>query len=319
LFLERTVRDLDMTTLRLFVAVCEMRSIARAGEQSSIVGSAISKRLSALEETVGVKLLIRRRHGVAPTPAGETLLEHARAMLASADRIRRDMLSYASGVKGQVRVLATASVLAEKLPEDLAIFLQNPDYRNIQIDIEERLSVDVVRGIKDGVASVGICWDVADFQGLLTRPYRTDRLAIVMHSDHPLSEFNVLPFVATLDYEQVSISSASAVQTMLKRQATLAGKHLVERVFVSNLNAVLRVVQANLAISVLPVEVAQAYANVQALRIVPLSDDWASRRFALCFRSEETLTPAARLLLDHLGSFSAAEYGPPTLSHPTRG
>src|SRR3546814_1378417 len=83
------------------------------------------------------------------------------------------MQSYASGVKGQVRVLATASALAEQLAEDLAVFLKNPDYRNIQVDIEERLSVDVVRGIKEGVASVGICWDVADFQGLVTRPYRT--------------------------------------------------------------------------------------------------------------------------------------------------
>lgn len=317
--MEHAVRDLDLTTLRLFAAVCELRSIARAGEQSSIVGSAISKRLSALEETVGVKLLIRRRHGVAPTPAGETLLEHARAMLASADRIRRDMLSYASGVKGQVRVLATVSVLAEKLPEDLAIFLQDPDYRNIQIDIEERLSVDVVRGIKEGVASVGICWDVADFQGLLTRPYRTDRLAIVMHADHPLAAFKALPFEATLDYEQVSISSASAVQVMLKRQASLAGKPLIERVFVSNLNAVLRVVLAKLAISVLPIEVAQAYANVQALRVIPLTDEWASRRFALCFRSEEALTPAARLLVDHLESFSMTESGAPAMAHPAHG
>jgi DNA-binding transcriptional LysR family regulator len=91
---------------------------------------------------------------------------------------------------------------------------------------------------------------------------------------------------------------------------------LVERVFVSNLNAVLRVVLANLAISVLPVEVAQAHANVHALRIVPLSDEWTSRRFALCFRSEEALTPAARLLVDHLNSFSSADSGPPAPTHP---
>src|SRR3546814_706495 len=135
------MRDLDLITLRLFVAVCELRSIARAGEQSNIVGSAISKRLLALEETVGVKLLIRRRHGVVPTPAGETLLEHARAMLTSADRIRRDMQSYASGVKGQVRVLATASALAEQLAEDLAVFLKTPDYRRSEEHTSELQSL----------------------------------------------------------------------------------------------------------------------------------------------------------------------------------
>jgi DNA-binding transcriptional LysR family regulator len=183
------MRDLDLTSLRLFAAVCDARSIARAGEQSNIVGSAVSKRIAALEEALGVDLLVRRRHGVEPTPAGETLLEHARSMLTSAERIRRDMASYASGVEGQVRVFATASVLAESLAEDLALFLQNPDYRNIKIDIEERLSVEVGRGIRDGLASVGICWDAADFQGLETAPYRSDRLAVVVHPDHALASY----------------------------------------------------------------------------------------------------------------------------------
>mgnify|MGYP000894105764 CR=1 FL=1 len=69
------MHDLDLTSLRLFVAVCETRNIARAAERQAIVGSAISKRLSALEATVGTTLLRRRRRGVEPTPAGEALLE----------------------------------------------------------------------------------------------------------------------------------------------------------------------------------------------------------------------------------------------------
>ena len=83
------MRDFDLTTLRLFVSVCETGNIARAGEKASIVGSAISKRLAQLEDSVGTPLLVRKRHGVAPTEAGRTLLEHARAMLASAALIDR--------------------------------------------------------------------------------------------------------------------------------------------------------------------------------------------------------------------------------------
>ena len=85
------MRDLDLQTLRLFAAVCDQRSIARVAEQESIVGSAISKRLAQLEDTVGTPLLLRKRRGVVPTPAGETLLEHARTMLASVGQIERDM------------------------------------------------------------------------------------------------------------------------------------------------------------------------------------------------------------------------------------
>src|SRR5207253_7866878 len=88
------LRDLDLTTLRLFVSVCEHGNIARAGERANIVGSAISKRLAQLEDQVGTALLVRKRHGVVPTPAGHTLLEHARGMLDGAARIERDMQSY---------------------------------------------------------------------------------------------------------------------------------------------------------------------------------------------------------------------------------
>ncbi|MFC5523089.1 LysR family transcriptional regulator [Polaromonas jejuensis] len=294
------MRDLDMTTLRLFAAVCETRSIARAAEQAHIVGSAISKRLAQLEDTVGTPLLIRRRRGVEPTPAGESLLEHARTMLASADRIERDMAAYAQGVRGQVRILATASVMAESLADDVAAFLQAPAHHDIQVNMEERVSPDVIRGIKEGVASVGICWDAADLTGLQSRSYRTDHLAIVVHPSHPLAVHETLRFEQTLDYEHVSLPVHSAVQVMLQRAAALLGKAIVHRVIVSNFEAALRVVRANLAISVVPHEVAEAYARTYGLRVLPLDEPWASRRFAICFRDEAGLSAAAQLLVNHL-------------------
>ena len=175
----------DLLSLKLFVAVCEHRNIARAAQQEAIVGSAVSKRLAQLEDTVGARLLVRRRHGVAPTPAGEALLEHAREMLASVGRIERDMAAFNTGIRGQVRMLVTASVMAESLADDVAAFLQDPAHRDIQVSMEERVSPEVVRGIREGSATVGICWDAADLQGLQTRSYRHDHLAIVAHPDHP--------------------------------------------------------------------------------------------------------------------------------------
>jgi len=98
-------------------------------------------------------------------------------MLASVGQIERDMAAFATGIRGHVRVLATASVLAESLAEDVAAFLQDPAHRDIQISMEERVSPDVVRGIREGSASIGICWDAADLTGLATCSYRHDHLA----------------------------------------------------------------------------------------------------------------------------------------------
>jgi len=294
------MRELDLTTLRMFVAVCEHRSISRAAEQANIVGSAISKRLAQLEDTVGTPLLVRRRRGVEPTPAGETLLEHARAMLASAQGIERDMLAYGAGIRGQVRLLATASVMAESLADDVASFLKEPAHQAIQVDLEEHLSPEVLRRIRQGSASVGICWDAADLGGMQVRPYRRDHLAIAVHPAHPLAGRTQLKFEDTLAYDHVSLPLSSAVQQMLQRAAAALGKTVAYRVIVSNFEAALRVVRANLAISVVPLEVAEGYAEAYGLRVIPLDEVWAQRRFAIFFRSEQALTPAAQLLIAHL-------------------
>ena len=301
------MHDLDLTSLRLFVAVCETRNIARAAERQAIVGSAISKRLSALEATVGTPLLQRRRRGVEPTPAGEALLEHARALLAGQERIARDMAAFAAGVRGQVRILATASAIAESLADDVAAFLKQPEHRDIRIDIEERVSTGVLSGLREGVAALGICWDVADFAGLQTRPWRGDQLSVVVPHGHPLAAQVSVWLAQTLDEDHVSLPPSSAVQLMLQRAAALAGKPLNYRVVVATFDAALRVVRAGLAISVLPAELARPYADAFGLCVVPLSDDWARRRFAIATRGDDTLTPAARLLVEHLEAAGRVE------------
>jgi DNA-binding transcriptional LysR family regulator len=58
-------------------------------------------------------------------------------------------------------------------------------------------------------------------------------------------------------------------------------------------------VRAGLAISLVPREVVDPTA-FPTLRLLPLAEPWAERRFILCFRDAPALTPAAQLLVDHL-------------------
>src|SRR5437764_163032 len=82
---------------------------ARAAERESLVASALSKRIAALEAEVGVALLLRNRRGIEPTPAGEALLGRAREVLAGLERLRVELGGFGTGVQGSVRVLASPS------------------------------------------------------------------------------------------------------------------------------------------------------------------------------------------------------------------
>ena len=117
-------RDFDPVTLRLFVAVCEEASIARAAARESLVASAVSKRIAAVEADIGTPLLVRGRRGIEPTAAGQALLRQARQVLSVMARMHAELSEFATGVQGSVRVVAAPSVLAEKLPGDIGTFLR---------------------------------------------------------------------------------------------------------------------------------------------------------------------------------------------------
>ncbi|MDB5742594.1 MAG: transcriptional regulator, LysR family [Polaromonas sp.] len=299
------MKDLDLTTLRLFVAVCDSRSIVRVAERENIVPSAISKRLAQLEVDVGCQLLQRIRRGVEPTAAGETLREHARGLLGSAQRITDDMRAYTAGAAGLVRLVATTSSVAESLPEDIAEFLKSPVHHAIRVNVQEQLSRDVVRAVREGSVSLGVCWDAADLSGLQTYPYRQDHLAIVTPAGHALAGRRDMAFAESLEFDQVTLPAASAVCLMLVRAAANTGQSLHYRAEVSTFEAALRVVRSGLGISVVPREVALPLAAAFDLHVIPLTDAWARRRFVICFQDEGALSPAAKLLAAHLTQASS--------------
>jgi DNA-binding transcriptional LysR family regulator len=291
-------RFFDPVTLRLFVAVCEERNIARAAERESIVASAISKRVAAIESEIGVPLLKRGRRGIEPTPAGEVLLRQARDVLATMERMVAELSEFADGVHGSVRVFASLSVLSELLPDDVGSFLAKN--RGVRVSLEERVSTEIARGVREGAADFGVCWDAGDLSGLATLRYRLDHLCVAAPPAHALARRKRVAFVDTLSYEQIEILSGSMVQATLRRAAALANQALRHRIQVSTFDAACRNVAAGLGIAVVPREAAGACASSLDLRLVALTDAWATRRFIICMRSRESLTATARLLVDYL-------------------
>jgi DNA-binding transcriptional LysR family regulator len=222
------MQDLDLKSLRLFVTVCDHGNIKLAAEQEHIEPSAISKRVAQLESELGAKLLERGRRGVEPTPTGIALLEHARSMLFSAERIRSDVASFNRGIKGHVRVIATSSAVAESLLDDVAEFMRDEDNQNIHVDIEERYSKELVRLVADGRASLGVCWDNVDFGQLKHRPYRADELAVAVPARHPLDGRKAVSFEQTLQYQHVGTAAdyRSPLDAAARRGARRTGHHI---------------------------------------------------------------------------------------------
>ncbi|CAB3755652.1 LysR family transcriptional regulator [Paraburkholderia humisilvae] len=302
--LKNLLRRLDLTTLQLFIAVYEEGTLTRAAEREAIAISAASKRLLELEQAVGATLFQRTARGMTLTPAGETLLHHARRVMRDVENIGIELAGHASGVRGYVRMMANLSAIVEFLPEDLRAFLSVNE--QIKIDLEERPSGGVVEAVADSLADLGICSGEADTRGLQATHYRHDSLVVVMREDHPLAGRERVTFAETLDSDHVGLHSASSINARTHMAARQAGKPLRLRIHVPGFDAVCRMVQADMGVGVLPANVFQIMGKPLGLIAVKLEDEWAERNLVIVVRDAGALSPVGRLLFDHLRSVEGA-------------
>lgn len=295
-------RRIDLTSLQLFVAVCELGSIGRAAEREYIAASAVSKRLSDLEATLQTPLLYRHTRGVNLTPAGESLLHHARSVLFSLEKMQAELSEYADGIRGHVRIHANISAIVQFLPEDLGTF--SKVHPQVKLDLEEHLSTEVIRAVQEGAADVGICNAAVLGAGheLQCRRYRRDDLVLIVPRGHALTRHESVSFESTLDCDHVGLHSNSSIYLAMREAAAAAGRTIKLRIHVTGLDAMCRMIHNGLGIGVMPLRAFELMHGVGDLECVLLTDAWAAREISLVARDFSTLPLTARLLVEHLQS-----------------
>jgi DNA-binding transcriptional LysR family regulator len=298
----------DFTDLSLFRNVVEAGSITHGAERSHLALAAASTRIRHMEEALGAALLVRGRQGVTATQAGRTLLQHARTILAQADLLRDEMSSFAGGQAGQIRILSNTNALTEFLPEALSSFLAS--HPHVSIDLEERLSDEIIGLIAEGAAEIGIVAGTVDPGALETFPFRRDRFVLVVGAGHALAARpheaggQPLPisFAEVLDHDFIGLDRASALQRFLAGKATRIGRPIRLRVQLRSFDGVCRLVECGVGVGIVPETSAERAAKTMAIAIVPLSDPWAERDLTITIRSLSGLLPYARQLVEHLRS-----------------
>jgi DNA-binding transcriptional LysR family regulator len=114
--IDRVVHRLKLRDLRLLNAVVQSKSIAKAAAQLNITAPAVSKAISELEHTIGVRLLERSRQGIEPTPHGLVLIERSRVLF---DELRQGLVeieNLSDPMAGEIRMAASIPMAAGILP-----------------------------------------------------------------------------------------------------------------------------------------------------------------------------------------------------------
>lgn len=177
---------MDISTMKAFVAVAELGSFSRASEQLFMTQPAVSKRIAALEDDLGVALFDRLGRGIQLTEAGQTFLTSSRRILADIQISRDEVLSLGADVGGRLRLATSHHVGIHRLPPVLKAFTQT--YPEVELDLlfmDSELACDEVLSGHIELAVVTLPDQLEN--ALLTELVWPDPLSIVCASDHPLA------------------------------------------------------------------------------------------------------------------------------------
>ncbi|KUJ86676.1 LysR family transcriptional regulator [Halomonas sp. Y3] len=291
----------DIPDLRLFIFVAEELSLTGGARKASVSTAAASTRIKSLEGQLGSRLFYRGSQGVELTPAGEKLLKHARTIMRQVEYVKSDFSSYSNSNVGHIKIFANTTAVTDFMPEVLARFLgERPA---ISIDLQEKLTNDIFRGVLDGAADFGLTSGEIKIKGLEVLPFSFDRLVVVVPLGHELAGNDMVDFFDTLHHPYVGLHEGSTLLQFMKAQVKEVGVSLPLRIQVYGFEPACRMIEAGVGIGILPESSAARYQKTMDVQIVHLSNDWASRERAIVVREYETLPEASKELIKEIKDY----------------
>lgn len=288
----------DLADLRLFIHIAESPSLTQGARRAHLSPAAASARIKALEGQLDSRLLYRDSRGVELTPAGHKLLQHARLIMRQVDYLKSEFTTYGADSAGHIRIFANTTAVTEFLPEVLSGFLA--ERPGVTVDLQERLSRDIVRGVLDGTTDLGIIAGPLAVSGLQAIHFNTDRLVLALPEGHPLASEQAVTLAQTLAYPHISLHEGSTLLTFLRDEVEKLGQKLLLRIQVSSFEASCRMIEAGVGIGIIPESAAQRHSRTMRLATVQLDEPWAVRERRILARDLNALPGILLALIERL-------------------
>ena len=300
---------ISLRHLRLADAIEREGSLVRAAERLNMTQSAVTKALQEMEALTEAALFTRTSRGSVPTPFGQVLVRHARAIIAQLRHADREVTELREG-HGSVTVGTLPSTAGGILPAALAIVLQR----------QPRLHVTVVEGQHDWLTTLLRRGDLDLMTSRLPRRrlpadvtqevLGVDRARLIVHARHPLSKRRHIQLDMLGGFGWVLPPHETSMRRQLEATFREAGMDApvatVESMsFLTNRALIL----ASELITVWPEHLADVEARTGLIKVLPLELAKTERPLGVWWRTAPGLSPSAQLVVDALRTVSGAGAG----------
>ncbi|MNH19420.1 HTH-type transcriptional regulator CynR [compost metagenome] len=284
--------------MRLLSAIAASGSLSKAAASIPVAVSAASTRLRLFEERCGVTVFTRTAAGMQLTPTGRLVLEAASSVLGEAQKLQDTLKELAGQRRITLRLAATTVTTSSLLPAVLGSFLA--DYPEVDLQLTEYRSADVMRAVLTGDCEIGVYDGSVISDGVLSLPFRSERLVMLVPHGHPLAEREQTRLRDALGYPFIGMPAERAMQRFVEERAMKLAMPLQIRVRAPSFEAIAQLVAQRAGIAMLPETTARRMEQELPVRVVLLEEGWATLELRLCIKGWESLSTHGRQLVSFL-------------------
>ena len=287
--------NLEFSDLRSFVAVAELGSFSAAALDVHLSQSALSRRISKLESTLGVKLLERTTRRVDLTTFGRDFARKARELLNNLDESLLGLSDVAERMGGEVTIACVPSAVGYFLPSVLREY--HAMYPRITIRLLDEGASDVLSSVMRSEADFGINYIGAQEASVEFEPILKESFVVACRRDHELASREKLTWAELGQYDYMTVAKASGNRFLL--DLALADIPDLPRAYceVRHVMTVVNLVEAGMGIAAVP-RLAMPADDHPTLVSIPLEAPAVSRTVGLIRRRGRVLSLAAQRLYE---------------------
>ncbi len=289
---------MDIQNLQAFIIVSENSSFSKAAEKLFITQPAVSKRISSLEQELGVKLFDRIGKSVQTTEAGLALLVSAKRILAELENSRRVISNLTGKVNGPLRLGTSHHIGLHRLPPALRAY--TAQYPDVDLDIHFMDSEDACEAVIKGDLELAIATlPEKPMDNLTTKIIWHDPLCIAVSKDHPLANRKNIKQNTLLEYPAILPSQSTFTRRLMEKALTMDSRKMKIAMETNYLETIKMMVSIGLGWSVLPKSMITD--DIQCIHIKNIRME---RQLGVAYHAERTLSNAAKMFLKKLKEFS---------------
>ncbi len=306
--------------LEAFVLVSETGSFQKAANQCGVTQSTISRQIQSLEAEVDAQLL-HRGSPVKLTVAGEILLPKARRICQDWRQAAQDIAELMAGKQPELCVAAIQSVCSYLLPPVLQQFCQQ--YPQVQLRVTALGSDRSLKVLRDGLVDVAIVMEnerLTTSAEMEVHPLYEEPVEVLMAANHPLANFNPIPWAELARYPQAVFKDGYGMQRLVQAQFERSGGVLQAALELNTLDSFRGVVRQGYLTALLPQSALTECRQDPTLAIRPTEMPVLNRRVVLVTTRDRFAIPIiqdfCRLVLERGTCFLSKQPLQSRAAHP---